>query len=160
MGSHPFRQAFEAHDLDRLLSLLADDVIYHSPIVAEPGFEGRDSAAAILAIALDLFHETAYTHELGDEHSHVLVGDAQVLGKPVKTTWLLELDADGRIRELWLMVRPLAGLVAVTLAVGQAAELAEQGPALRELSEPLVDLAADLERAAAGMVGEINRATA
>ncbi len=51
MEPHPFRRAFEAQDLDRLLSLLADDVTYHSPIVAEPGFEGRDSAAAILAIA-------------------------------------------------------------------------------------------------------------
>ena len=160
MEPHPYRQAFEAQDLDRLLSLLADDVIYHSPIVAEPGFEGRDSAAAILAIALDLFKETEYTHDLGDEHSPVLVGDARVLGKPVKTTWLLEFDAEGKIRELWLMARPLAGLIAVTLAVGQAAERAEQGPALRELSEPLVGLAANLERSAARMVGDINRSTA
>ena len=53
MEPHPYRQAFEAQDVDRLLSLLADDVIYHSPIVTEPGFEGRDAAAAILAIALD-----------------------------------------------------------------------------------------------------------
>ncbi|MDQ3933319.1 MAG: hypothetical protein M3340_01655 [Actinomycetota bacterium] len=129
-------------------------------LITEPGFEGRDSAAAILAIALDLFKETEYTHDLGDEHSHVLVGDARVLGKQVKVTWLLEFDAEGKIRELWLMARPLAGLIAVTLAVGQAAERAEQGPALRELSEPLVDLAADLEPAAARMVGDLNRSTA
>jgi hypothetical protein len=157
---HPYRQAYEAQDLDRLLSLLADDVIFHSPIITEPGFEGRDSAAAILAISLDLFKGIQYTHDLGDERSHLLVGDARVLGKPVKTTTLLEFDAEGKIREIWVMVRPLTGLVAVALAVGEAAERAEQGAALRELSEPLVGLAADLERAAARVVGDINRSTA
>ena len=160
MEPHPYRQALAAQDLDGLMPLLADDVTYHSPVITEPGFEGRDSTAAILAIALDLFKDTEYTHDLGDDHSHVLVGDALVLGKPVKTTWLLEFDEEGKIRDLWLMARPLGGLIAITLAVGHAAERAEQGPALRELAEPLVDLAAILERTAARIVGDINRSTA
>ena len=160
MEPHPYRQAFEAQDLDRLLSLLADEVIYHSPLIAEPGFEGRDSVAAIMAVALDLFKETEWTHDLGDEHSHVLVGNARVLDKPVKTTWLLESDAEGKIRDFWLMVRPLPGVIAIALAVGQAAERAEQGPELRERSEPLVGLAAELEPAAARVVEDLNRSSA
>src|SRR5919199_4302272 len=116
MDPHPYRQAYEARDLDRLVSLLADDVVFHSAIVTEQGFEGGDSVAAFLAVVLDLFEDNQFTHEFGDERSHLLVADARVLGKPVKTTTLLEFDAEGRIREIWVMVRPLAGLVAVVEA--------------------------------------------
>ena len=160
MEPHPFRQAFESQDLDGLLSLLAEDVIFHSPVIAEPGFEGRDSAAVIVAIALDLFQETAFTHDFGDDQSHVLVGDTRVLGTPAKMTWLLEFDDEGTIREFWLMARPLAGVIAIAVGVGQAAERAEQGSAVRELAEALVGPAADMDRAAANIISDINRWTA
>jgi hypothetical protein len=58
------------------------------------------------------------------------------------------------------MARPLTGLIALTRAVGRAAERAGGGSAVRELSEPLAGLAADLERAAARVVGDLNRSTA
>jgi hypothetical protein len=83
-----------------------------------------------------------------------------VLDTPVKTTWLLEFDSEGKIRDFWLMARPLPGLIAIALAVAQAAERAEQGPEMRELSEPLVGLAADLEPAAARVVDDLNRSGA
>jgi hypothetical protein len=38
---HPYGQAFAARDLDRLVSLLADDVSFHSGVTSELGFEGR-----------------------------------------------------------------------------------------------------------------------
>lgn len=78
----------------------------------------RGSVAAILTIALDVFKEIQFTRDLGDERSHVFVGDARVLGKPVKTTWLLEFDAEGKIRDIWLMARPLTGFIALTRAGG------------------------------------------
>jgi ketosteroid isomerase-like protein len=33
---HPFRAAIEARDLDAVTSLLADDVVFRSPIVFRP----------------------------------------------------------------------------------------------------------------------------
>jgi hypothetical protein len=157
MEPHPYQEAFAARDLDRLLSLLADDVIFHSPVINEP-FEGRDAAAAILAIAVDVLEETQYTHDLGDGRSHVLVADARALDEPIKTTTLLEFDADGKIREIWIMARPLTGVVALAEAVGRRAE--SQAPVL---SKPLDDLAAvtdrvaAFDRAAARVVGDLNR---
>ena len=160
MNSHPYRQAFEARDLDGLLSLLADDVIVHSAVSAGSDFHGRGSAAAILAIVLDVFEDLECTHELGDERSHVLVYDARVLDEPIKTTWLLELDAEGKVREIWVMNRPLTALIGLTEALGRATERAGGGPAVREVAERLAALAVDLGPAVSRVVGDLNRATA
>src|ERR671916_3529545 len=118
MEAHPYRQAFEARDLDRLAELLADDVSFHSPVISDPGFEGRQSATALLEIALDVLTDVEYTHELGARPAHVLVSNARVLGKPIKTTTMLEFAQDGKIREIWVMARPLAGVAAIAEAVG------------------------------------------
>ena len=155
MELHPYGQAWAARDLDRLLSLLSDDVVFHSPFVSEPGFEGRDSVAVILAIALEAFKDDQYTHDFGDQHSRVLVANSRVFDTPLKTTTVLEFDPEGKIREIWMMVRPLTGLVALAEAVGKAIEDLE--PALYELSKPLVGAAAVIDRTAARLVGDLNR---
>jgi hypothetical protein len=159
MEPHSYRQALEARDLDRLLSLFADDASFHSPFISELGFEGRGSVAAILAIVLDVFEDVQFTHDLGDERSHVLVANMRVLDKPIKTTFLLEFDAEGKIRDYWVMARPLTGLIALAEAIGRAAERADRGPAVRELSEALAGPAADLDRAGARVIDDLNRST-
>ena len=159
MEAHPFRQAFAARDRERLVSLLADDVSFHSPVISEPGFEGRDSAARALAIALDVFKDAQYTHDVGDDRSHLLVADARVLGKPIKTTWLLEFDADGKIREIWVMARPLPGVIAIVEAVRRHIRGRGRRSAMQALSKPLAALAAVTDRAAARMVRDLNRST-
>lgn len=156
MDPHPYRQAYEARDLDRLVALLADDVVFHSAIVLEQGFEGRDSVAVFLETVFDMFEDNRFTHEFGDERSHMLVADAQVLGKSVKTATLLEFDAEGKIREIWVMVRPLLGLVAIVEAAGVA--LSNDGEdAVRELSKQLADLAAVADSGGARLAEELNR---
>ena len=160
MEPHPYREAFEAGDLDRLVTLLADDVVFHSPVITEPGFEGRDSVAALLAIAMEAITDIEYTHELSQQGAHVLVADARVLGRPVKTTTLLEFDADEKIREIWIMARPLAGVVAIAEAIGT--QLASRqgpgrGPAVRTMVQPLRGLAAVVDRTGARLIGDLNR---
>jgi SnoaL-like protein len=157
MNPHPYGQAFAAKDLDRLLSLLADDVTYHSPLVRGQGFEGRDSVAAILGIALDVFKDDEYMHDLGDEHSHVLVANSFVADQPVKTTTLLEFDTEGKIRDIWLMVRPLTGMTAIAGAVGRRVE--GRDPGVRDLAKPLADLAAMIDRTGTRMIVELNAST-
>ena len=65
LAPHPYRQAFANRDLTPLLGLLADDVVFHSPVIADQGFEGHDSVAVLLAIVLDAITDVEYTHELG-----------------------------------------------------------------------------------------------
>ena len=158
MEPHPYRQAFAARDLDRLLSLFTDDVTYHTPFVSDPGFEGRASVAAIMRIAMDVLEDGDYTHDLGDERSHVLIANFRVVDEQVKITTLLEYDTEGKIREFWFMVRPLKGIIALAGAVGRAVESLE--PALLELSKPLADLAGMFERAGARQIIELNGSAA
>ena len=162
MEPHPYRQAFADQDLAPLVRLLADDVVFHSPVIAEQGFVGRESVAALLAIVVDAITEVEYTHELGDDRAHILVANGRVLGKPIKSATLLEFDARGKIREIWVMARPLTGVVAIAEAIGS--ELAKRrgpgrGPAIRALSKPLAGLAAVTERTGSRLIAALNRST-
>ena len=158
MELHPFGQAWAAGDLHRLLSMLSDDVTFHSPFVGEPGFEGRDSAGVIIGIALQVFQNVEYTNDFGDDRTRVLIANAQVHDKPLKFTTVLELDSEGKVSEVWIMVRPLAAVAGLAAAVGRA--IKDYAPALHELSKPLVDVAEEIERTAAQLVGTLNRSTA
>jgi hypothetical protein len=160
MGRHPYRRAFEDRDLAPLLAVLSDDVIFHSPVIGDQRFEGIDGVAALLSIVLDAVTDVEYTHEVGSDGAHMLVADGRVLGKPVKLTTLLELDADRKVREIWVMARPLTGVVAIAEAIGT--ELARRrgpgrGPAIRALSKPLAGLATLTDRVGAGLIAAHNR---
>ena len=158
MDLHPFGQAWRARDLDRVLSMLSDDVIFHSPFVSEPAFEGRDAVAVIFAIAFQALEGDRYTHDFGDVRSRILVADSRVAGEPVKSTTVLELDAEGKVNEIWMMIRPVTGLALLAQAVGEA--IHEREPAVLELSTSLVGLAEVIDRTAAGLVGVLNNTTA
>jgi hypothetical protein len=159
---HPYRQAFADRDLDRLVGLLADDVVFHSPVIGDPGFEGRDAVGTLLGIVFDAVSDDEYIHDLGDEASHALVANVRVLGKPAKVTTLLEFDADGKIREIWVMARPLTGLVAIAEAIGSrlaARRGAGQGRAVALLSKPLAGLAGATDRTGSRLIADLNRST-
>jgi SnoaL-like domain len=162
MEPDPYRQAFADRDLDRVLALLADDVVFHSPVISAPGFEGRDSVAALHSMLFDAISDVEYTHELSDETAHILVSNARMLGKPFKATTLLELNAEGKIREIWVMVRPLAGVVAIAEAIGsQLAKRRGPGraPIVRALTKLLAGLAAVADRTGSRLIDALNRST-
>jgi hypothetical protein len=160
LTAHPYRRAFERGDRAPLLALLADDVVFHSPVIAEQGFEGRESVAVLLDIVFAAIGDVEYTHELGDERVRVLIANGRVLGKPIKSATLLEHDGNGRIREIWVMARPLTGAVAIAEAIGSqlaARRGRGRGPTVRVLTKPLAGLAALTERVGAGLIDALNR---
>jgi SnoaL-like domain len=163
MESHPYRQAFAERDLERLVALLADDVVFHSPVVGAPGFEGRDSIAALYSMVFNAISDVEYTHEIGDEGAHILVNNARMLGKPLKATTLLEFNAAGEIREIWVMVRPLSGVVAIADAIAPRL-FKRQGRglllAVRVLLKILAGMAAVTDRVGSRLIAALNRSTA
>ena len=162
MESHAYRRAFADRDVDRLVGLLADDVVFHSPVIRDPGFEGRGSAAALYAMVFDSFSDVEFTHELGDAGAHVLVAQARVLGRPIKATTLLEFNAAGEIREIWVMVRPLSGVVAIADAIGsRLAKRQGRGLvfAVRVLLKILAGQAAVTDGVGSRLIAALNRST-
>ena len=160
MELHPYAEAFANGDHARTVALLAEDVIFHSPVIGDTAFEGRASTAALLEIVYREISDVEYTHGFGDDEAHVLVADARVRGKRVKVTTLLELAPDGEVREIWVMARPLVGLVAIAEAIGSGIAQREAPSRARPLAiamKPLAGLAAATDNIGARLIAAVNR---
>jgi hypothetical protein len=122
---HPFREAVEAGDLDRVTSLLAEDVTFSSPAVFKP-YSGRETVAFILAAVFRVFEDFRYEREIGSasDVDHALVFRARVGDKEVHGVDLLRMSPDGEIADLTVMIRPLSALNAVAQAMGAQLEAA------------------------------------
>ncbi len=124
---HPFRAAVESTDHARIAALLAEDVVFCSPVVFKP-YRGRDTLAAILLAVSRVFEDFRYEREIGAEGAadHALVFRARVGDREVEGCDFLHTDEHGLIDELTVMVRPLSG--ALALAEAMKAELAAAQP--------------------------------
>ena len=116
---HPFRSAVEARDAKAVEALLAEDVVFFSPVVHKP-YTGRPITAAILRGVLRVFEDFRYVREIGDPEGrdHALVFTATVNGREVQGCDFLHTDDEGRIDEFTVMVRPLSGAHALSEAMG------------------------------------------
>ena len=74
-----FREAVEAGDLDAVEALLAEDVVFMSPVVFKP-YPGKAITAAILRAVSQVFEDFRYERELAgaDGRDHALVFAARV----------------------------------------------------------------------------------
>lgn len=119
----PFREAIEAMDIERAVELLADDVVFRSPIVFKP-YKGREEVAVLLQAVARVFGDFRYLREIGapEGHDHALVFEARVGSRQVEGCDFLHTNEDGLIDEFVVMVRPLSG--ALALAEAMQAQLA------------------------------------
>nr|MDQ3725973.1 nuclear transport factor 2 family protein [Actinomycetota bacterium] len=108
---HPFRRAAETKDLQLLAETLREDVVLHSPVLFR-GFESRETVIAVLTHVAATLEDLTYTHELADGDSVVLRFQAKVGDKELEGIDFLELDEDGRVRELTVFMRPFSALTA------------------------------------------------
>lgn len=160
MELHPFAEAFAKRDHAGTVALLTEDVIFHSPVIGDMAFEGRAPTSALLEIAYREISDVEYTHGFKGDESHALVANAVVRGKSVKVTTLLELAPDGRVREIWVMARPLVGLIAIAEAIGSGLAQREAPSRARPLAlamKPLAAMAAATDRIGSRLIAALNR---
>jgi len=114
-----FREAVEAGDLDAVEALLAEDVVFMSPVVFKP-YPGKAITAAILRGVSKVFEDFRYEGELvgADGHDHALMFAARVGDRDLTGCDFIHLDEDGLIDRLTVMVRPLSGAQALAAAMG------------------------------------------
>jgi hypothetical protein len=114
-----FREAVEAGDIDAVEALLAEDVVFTSPVVFKP-YPGKAITAAILRGVARVFEDFRYDRELAgaDGRDHALVFRARVGDREITGCDFIHLDEEGLIDELTVMVRPLSGAQALAAAMG------------------------------------------
>jgi hypothetical protein len=119
-----FRSAIEALDLDGLVALFTDDVVFRSPVVHAP-YQGRDQAMALLRAVSEVFEDFRYTREMGAPGAadSALVFRARVGDREVEGCDFIHLNEDGLIDELCVMVRPMTGVIALAEAMRRQLEL-------------------------------------
>jgi len=114
-----FQDAVVARDASAIEALLADEVVFTSPVAFAP-YVGKPITAAILRGVLRVFEDFRYVRTISstDGRDHVLVFEATVAGKVVNGCDILHLDERGLIDDFVVMVRPLSGAQALAAAMG------------------------------------------
>jgi hypothetical protein len=128
-ASHPiarWHRLVESGDAAGLDALLAEQVVFHSPVVHTPQV-GRRIVKAYLAAALQLLRvaDFRYVRELVGAQDALLEFEATIDGIQVNGVDLVKWDAAGRITEFKVMLRPLK---AVTLVHQRMAEALQAAP--------------------------------
>lgn len=111
-------RAVPAADAATLKALLAEDVIFHSPGVQLP-IRGREATLLVMVTVAEVLQNIQYRRIfVGGPHEAALEFSAEIGKLPLKGVNMLRLDADGRISEFEVMMRPLRALSAVAEALG------------------------------------------
>ncbi len=99
--------------------LLADDVVFRSPVAYKP-YPGKPITAAILGGVSRVFKDFRYIGEIEQGHRSILEFEATVDGKSVHGIDMITTNDEGLISEFTVMVRPMSG--AQALMNGMAAQ--------------------------------------
>jgi hypothetical protein len=126
-SQHPFRNAVEQRDEAAIAALLADDVVFTSPVAFKP-YVGKPITAAILRGVLRVFEDFRYVREIHDSNGrdHAFVFETTVSGKKISGCDFLHFNDDGLIDDFTVMVRPLSGATALAEAMGAQFERIQQ----------------------------------
>lgn len=120
-----YRAAVERKDLPAVGELLAEQIVFHSPVTFHP-FIGRQTVTRLLAEVIEVFEDFRFTDELAMDGAHALIFRAGVAGsdRQIEGIDLLRFDADGLIGDFTVMLRPRSALVPFAQAMGERAQAA------------------------------------
>ena len=103
------RKALESKDPDAYTALLAQDILFYSPVEAEP-MRGKPVVSLLLGTVFSLFQDFRYTGQADGEGWHVLHFTARVGDTTLEGVDLVRFDAVGLVSEFKVLLRPLAAL--------------------------------------------------
>ena len=107
-----FRTAVEAHDLDKMMEVFADDVGFHSPIVFKT-YHGKDELRFVLAGVMQVLEDFRYVDEYRSEEGGVLHFRARVGDRELDGIDMLHFRSDGLCDDFTVMVRPYSAATAL-----------------------------------------------
>ncbi len=120
-----YRAAVERKDLPAVGELLAEDIVFHSPVTFHP-FLGRETVTALLSEVIQVFEDFRFTDELEMDGAHALIFRANVAGsdREIEGIDLLRFDESGLIADFTVMLRPMSALVPFAQAMAERAQAA------------------------------------
>ena len=122
-----WHRLIEARDAGGLDDILADDVVFHSPVVHTPQ-KGKQLAKMYLSAAIMVLgnSEFEYVREVVGESDAVLEFTSEVNGIHINGVDMIHWNANGKIDDFKVMIRPLK---AVNLLFGLMKQmLGQMGP--------------------------------
>ena len=128
MENETYQKAFqdwlsytETHDSSLLSDLLAEDVVFHSPVVFTPQV-GKKITFLYLRAAVQVLKEFQYTQMIRDKGQWALrfeskIGEVKVIGFDMIT-----LNEQGKIVNFEVLVRPAKAVMAIQQAMAEMLE--------------------------------------
>jgi SnoaL-like protein len=119
---HGFRKAIEqaraSGEVDGLIALIAENVVFRSPVVYAP-YEGRAAVEPLLRAVVRVFDEFQFTREIGEPTGdyHAVLFRARIGDRDLEGCDFLHTGDDGLIDEFYVMVRPLSGAMVLAEAM-------------------------------------------
>lgn len=110
----------QTRDMSILNELLAEDVVFHSPVAYQP-YPDKQVVFFILSNVIQIFENFTYHREFYTEDGMnvVLEFSANVGEKKLKGIDMIQLNEQGQIIDFEVMLRPKSGLEALAAQMGQ-----------------------------------------
>jgi hypothetical protein len=129
--SHPtaietWHRLVQTRDAAGLKELLAEDAVFHSPVVHAPQ-RGRKLTQMYLAAAFNVFFNDTfrYVREVINDHNAVLEFDVVIDGIQVNGVDMIAWNEHGKIVDFKVMIRPLKAINLIHQKMGQMLEAAK-----------------------------------
>lgn len=108
----------ESPNAENLQTILRDDVKFHSPFVWKPK-EGKAVTTAILLTVTKVFANFRYVREIVNDSAWALEFEAMIGEFSLRGVDLIELDADGKIADFEVLIRPANALQMLGAEMGR-----------------------------------------
>jgi hypothetical protein len=117
---HEWHRIVATGDHAALTALLHPDAVFRSPVAFRP-YRGAPAVALILRTVFGVFSGFAYERQFagGDGFDVALEFRARVGDRELKGIDLIRFDAEGRIVDFEVMIRPASGLQALAVEMGR-----------------------------------------
>jgi hypothetical protein len=115
--THAFPAAIAGRDAGALIETLTPDVTLYSAVTAVP-FQGRDIVADTYRSVLESFEELRIVDEFENGDTHAFFWEGRMGGRPVWGADRIRLDADGQVREITVLGRPMSGVATFLTEIG------------------------------------------
>ena len=114
-----WHEMVQAGNLSELNDLLADEVVFRSPVAYKP-YEGKQVVFFILTNVIQVFEDFTYHREFYTEDGEnvVLEFSENVSGKSLKGIDMIRFNEQGKIIDFEVMIRPMSGLAALAEQMG------------------------------------------